>query len=189
MHNYVSRRTALGLLVGSAGAGLLAACGPTPAATTAPPTSAPATSRSSGRAYYCSHVGAGGCRCDQRPIPSHRPPTVASAPSPATPAPGAPTPQPKSGGTLHYGLASPLTSIWPTFAGTEGTQDIYDRLLTYDTNLQPVPALVESWELAARLQADQAQPAQGRDVPYRPRPHKQKTSNGTSLRIAQGSEA
>ena len=55
--------------------------------------------------------------------------------------------QPKSGGTLRYGLASPLTSIWPVFAGTEGTQDIYDKLMTYDTNLQPVPLLIESWDL------------------------------------------
>jgi peptide/nickel transport system substrate-binding protein len=57
--------------------------------------------------------------------------------------------QPKSGGTLRYGLASPLTSIWPVFAGTEGTQDIYDKLMTYDSNLQPVPLLIEGWDLAS----------------------------------------
>jgi peptide/nickel transport system substrate-binding protein len=72
------------------------------------------------------------------------PPSAAGATTPA--ATGA---QPKSGGTLRYGLASPLTSIWPMFSGTEGTQDTYDKLMTYDTNLQPVPLLVESWDLAS----------------------------------------
>ena len=62
---------------------------------------------------------------------------------------GSSTPQPKSGGTLRYGIASALTSIWPTFAGTDGTQDLYDKLLTYDANLEPVPGLVESWDLAS----------------------------------------
>ena len=147
MHNYVSRRTALGLLIGSAGAGLLAACGPTPAATTTPPTSAPATSAPAA-APTAASTSAPAAAAVTKPNPV-APPTDVARTSAGNSAPGAPTPQPKSGGTLHYGLASPLTSIWPTFAGTEGTQDMYDRLLTYDTNLQPVPGLVESWEVAA----------------------------------------
>src|SRR5262245_47727448 len=73
-------------------------------------------------------------------------PDLLSAPAAATPSS---TAQPKSGGTLRYGLASPLTSIWPVFAGTEGTQDMYDKLLTYDANLQPVPLLIETWDLAS----------------------------------------
>jgi peptide/nickel transport system substrate-binding protein len=132
--NQLSRRAVLGLLVGGAGASLLAACGPAPA--TPGPTSAPnpppvvATS------------------APQAAAPTSAPAQPPTATVVTVPNAAAPTPQPKSGGTLHYGLASPLTSIWPTFSGTEGTQDIYDRLLTYDTNLQPVAALVESWDLA-----------------------------------------
>src|SRR4029453_18624731 len=60
---------------------------------------------------------------------------------PAAPGATATSGQPKSGGTLRYGLASPLNSIWPVFAGTEGTQEMYDKLMTYDMNLQPVPLL------------------------------------------------
>jgi peptide/nickel transport system substrate-binding protein len=112
--------------MGGAGAGLLAACGQAPAATPpAPAATQPAATQ-----------------------PAATQPAVVNTPNPLAPT-GAPTQQPKSGGTLHYGLASPLTSIWPTFSGTEGTQDLYDRLLTYDTNLQPVPALVEGWDVAS----------------------------------------
>jgi hypothetical protein len=98
--------------------------------------------------------------------------TKPAAPAgPTTAAAATGSTQPKSGGTLRYGLASPLTSIWPVFAGTEGTQDIYDKLMTYDTNLQPVPQLIESWDLASDLQADQAEPAQGGAVSQRSRVH------------------
>jgi peptide/nickel transport system substrate-binding protein len=130
----LSRRALLVLLVGGAGAGLLAACGPTPVATgpTAAPTPAPAQPAAAAVVTT--------------PNPVAPPSSATSTTGGAT---AALTPQPKSGGTLHYGLASPLTSIWPTFSGTEGTQDIYDRLLTYDSNLQPVPALVESWDVAS----------------------------------------
>jgi len=81
---------------------------------------------------------------------SNNPPATAVVTKPDVPAAGTPaatSAQPRSGGTLRYGLASPLTSIWPVYAGTEGTQDIYDKLLTYDNNLQPVPLLIESWDL------------------------------------------
>ena len=134
----------LGLLMGGAGAGLLAACGPTPAAT-ATPRRLRQRRRASGRPTQLPRPG--GSRCDRAQASrTHRRVSHVRAPDSSD---GAATPQPKSGGTLHYGLASPLTSIWPTFSGTEGTQDIYDSLLTYDTNLQPVPALVESWDWRA----------------------------------------
>src|SRR5438067_1582708 len=56
-------------------------------------------------------------------------PNAPSGPASGTAAAG--SVQPKTGGTLRYGLASPLTSIWPVFAGTEGTQDMYDKLMIY----------------------------------------------------------
>ncbi len=149
MDRAVSRRAVLGLLVGGAGAGLLAACGPTPAAsgpTVAPnpPTTAPNPPTAAANPQAAAQAPTAAVVTTPNPVV----PAAGATSAPAA-AGGTPTPQPKSGGTLHYGLASPLTSIWPTFSGTEGTQDIYDRLLTYDTNLQPVAALVESWDLAS----------------------------------------
>jgi peptide/nickel transport system substrate-binding protein len=109
----LTRRAALQLVVASAGATVLVACGVGQSGTDAVVTK----------------------------------PVAPSGPTPAGAAAATGSTQPKSGGTLRYGLASPLTSIWPVFAGTEGTQDIYDKLMTYDTNLQPVPLLIESWDL------------------------------------------
>ena len=146
MGRQLSRRALLGLVVGSAAAGLLGACGPTPVATN--PTTAAPNQATAGAVAAPTSAPAQAATAAVVTTPNPvAPPT--SATSTTTAAPGAPTPPPKSGGTLHYGLASPLTSIWPTFSGTEGTQDIYDRLLTYDGNLQPVPALVESWDVAS----------------------------------------
>ena len=45
---------------------------------------------------------------------------------------------------------------------------IYDTLTAYDDKLKPQPMLAESWDQSAD-QADQAEPAQGRPVPHRPR--------------------
>jgi peptide/nickel transport system substrate-binding protein len=120
MERTLTRRTALRLVAASAGAGVLAACAPQ--APTSPPAAPVATTVSGGALSATPAAGAG------------------AAP--------AQTVQPKSGRILRYGLSSPLTSIWPVFAGTEGTQDMYDRFMTYDTNLQPVPLLIESWDLA-----------------------------------------
>ncbi|MBV9582581.1 MAG: ABC transporter substrate-binding protein [Chloroflexi bacterium] len=143
MHRVLSRRAALGLVIGATGAGVLAACGLAPAGTSPTnvanppaPTSPPTAASTADTASTENTVSAANTA-----NPSNTPNSAAVA--------SAPTRQPKSGGTLRYGLASPLTSLWPTFSGTEGTQDIYDRLLTYDDNLQPVPALIESWELAS----------------------------------------
>ncbi len=60
-------------------------------------------------------------------------------------------PQPKSGGTMRRGIAGDIVSIWPSFGGTgtiEVTMGVYDRLFTYDSKLQPVGQLVETWDQA-----------------------------------------
>lgn len=120
MSTRLSRRSALRLVLTAGGAALLAACSPVAPAATSPSTSS-------------------------TNAPGISKPNAPSAANTNTTSGG----QPKSGGTLRYGLASPLTSIWPVYAGTEGTQDMYDKLLTYDGNLQPVPQLIESWDLSS----------------------------------------
>jgi peptide/nickel transport system substrate-binding protein len=146
MVSRLSRRALLGLLVVGAGAGLLASCGPLPVGTspTAAAPNQPSAAATAAATSVRAQPAAATVVTTRNPVAP-----LSSATSTTGAAPPAHTPPPKSGGTLHYGLASPLTSIWPTFSGTEGTQDMYDRLLTYDSNLQPVPALVESWDVAS----------------------------------------
>jgi peptide/nickel transport system substrate-binding protein len=61
---------------------------------------------------------------------------------------------PKAGGVLRCGLGGDITSIWPVFGGTsswEATEGMYDWLLSYDSNLKPMPGLIESWEQSSDL--------------------------------------
>src|SRR5262245_12123138 len=118
----VSRRDVLRLLATATGATLLAACTAQAPAPAKPTTSAAAT---------------GPQVAERTPLPA----AVVSTPV-------ASTPIPKSGGILRRGIAGGIVTIWPSFGANsiDTTGAMYDRLLTYDTNLQPVPQLIESWE-------------------------------------------
>jgi peptide/nickel transport system substrate-binding protein len=107
----------------SAGAGLLAACGPiTPAAS---PTAGPSTTA---------------------PAPASGPTLSVSQP---TPAPAA-APQPKRGGTLRVGQVGDAARLDGQLVTTvDATWMPYDRLTAYDANLKPQPMLAESWEFSS----------------------------------------
>jgi peptide/nickel transport system substrate-binding protein len=83
---------------------------------------------------------------------------VTPAPAVSTSAPGkatsaAPTSAtPKTGGTLRYGISAEIVTLGFNQSNDfEILQGMYDPLLTYDSNLQPVPHLVESWEQSSDL--------------------------------------
>lgn len=137
----LSRRAALGFILSSASAALLAACGgaATPAAPAQAPTSAPAAASK---------------------------PTSAAAAPPTQPAPAAvatvtsatPTPlassatQVKTGGTLRVGIVGDITSLdpfqWsPNNSNTVG--QVHDQLISFDEKFNPQPRLAESWELSS----------------------------------------
>ena len=112
-------------------------------------------------------------------------PTTAPAPAGTTAAPqaarrrkargraaAAPAGQPKRGGNLRIGVAGDVARLdGQLYSSINTTWIAFDRLTPYDDKLKPQPMLAESWDAQQRLQADQAQPAQGRPVPHRPRVH------------------
>jgi peptide/nickel transport system substrate-binding protein len=118
----LSRRTALGLLVGAVGTTLVAACSPpAPAAPVAP--TAPAA------------TGAGGT------------PAAGAAASATQPAK-----QIKTGGKLRWGQAGDLITIdavmWsPVTNNTLG--QINEMLIDYDDDLRIMPRLAESWDVSS----------------------------------------
>jgi peptide/nickel transport system substrate-binding protein len=118
----IDRRGALRLLVSGAGLALLAACGPAPQP---PPVSTPAP-------------------------PSASPTEPSVQPTPA----GGPAAQPKSGGTLRLGMVGDVSTLDghnTTPNQFDTTWSVFDRLISYDTRLQPRPELAESWELSPDL--------------------------------------
>ena len=123
----MTRRGTLRLLILGTGLGMLEACGPiAPSSTATTATTAAAPTLSS--------------------VP--KPTSVAAAPvgSAATPAA-----QPKTGGTLRFGLSGDLTSLDPHVivpGGFDTLWQVYDRLTAYDDKLQPQPMLAESWDIS-----------------------------------------
>jgi len=80
----------------------------------------------------------------------------ATSTSATVPASTAATPReaasPKAGGTLRYGIAAEIVTLGFNQSNDfEVLQGMYDPLLTYDENLQPVPHLAESWEQSSDL--------------------------------------
>lgn len=137
--DHLSRRAASQVLLAGAGASLLAACGvgaapqrtePTQttaakpaAATAAPPTSAPTAAPT-------------------------QPLVAVSTPTPPPAAAG----QPKSGGTLRIGVPTDIVTLDPVVRGGapyESTWLTFDRLVTYDDKLEPLPMLAESWDVSS----------------------------------------
>src|SRR5579859_96801 len=118
---HLTRRRTLQLLVSGAGLGLLVACGPAEPVPNA--TTAPG-------------------------------PAPTSAAQPATAVVTGPTAsgtQPKSGGTLRFGLSGDLTTLDPHViipGGFDTLWQVYDRLTAYDDRLQPRPMLAESWDIS-----------------------------------------
>ena len=54
------------------------------------------------------------------------------------------------------------------------TWSVFDRLISYDSTLQPQPELAESWDLSSGPAPDQAQPAQGRAMALGSRVHQRR---------------
>jgi Bacterial extracellular solute-binding proteins, family 5 Middle len=58
----------------------------------------------------------------------------------------------KSGGTLRLGMSGDVSTLDghnTTPAQYDTTWSVFDRLIAYDTSLQPQPQLAESWDLSA----------------------------------------
>jgi ABC-type transport system substrate-binding protein len=131
----LSRRAVLGALAAAAGSIVLAACGSAaPTAGSSPASSPPAASSPAAASPAASAVPAGASVA------------VASASAAAQPSAGAP----KRGGTLRHGVANDITTLDGIQRGGnpyESVWLIYDRLVTYDDKLKPLPMLAESWDL------------------------------------------
>ena len=160
----LNRRAALRLLISGAGLTVLAACGvaapPAPTAV-APPTAAPAAAPTSPPPPPPATAA-------PKPVATVTVASAAAAAPAATPA-GA---QPKKGGTLRVGVPTDITTLDPVVRGGapyESTWLTYDRLVTYDDKLKPLPMLAESWDVNPGLHAGQAQPSQERHLAHRPR--------------------
>jgi peptide/nickel transport system substrate-binding protein len=140
-----SRRAALQLFLAGTGVSVLAACGvgtapSQPVATSAaaaPPTAAAKPAATTAPAAPTS-----------APTAAAAQPTVAvSTPTPAAAAAG----QPKPGGTLRIGVPTDIVTLDPVVRGGapyESTWLTFDRLVTYDDKLKPLPMLAESWDVS-----------------------------------------
>src|SRR5690242_1303242 len=120
----MTRRGTLRLLILGAGLGMLEACGPTAPSSTATSAAAPT------------------------PANGPKPTSVVAAPAGSAATPAA---QPKTGGTLRFGLSGDLTSLDPHVivpGGFDTLWQVYDRLTAYDDKLQPQPMLAESWDIS-----------------------------------------
>jgi peptide/nickel transport system substrate-binding protein len=120
----MNRRTLVKLIVGGAGASVLAACGvASQAPATPPPAAAPTTAPA---------------------------PAATAGSSAATPQAAAAT-TPKSGGTLKQAVALEVVSLDPMLkVGNDFAWiGVYDRLSVYDDQLKPQPMLAESWEMSS----------------------------------------
>jgi peptide/nickel transport system substrate-binding protein len=143
-----SRRAALRLVLSTASAALLAACGgaATPAqisAPTSPPAAKPTAAAASG----------GGAAPAATTAPTQPAPAAVPTITSITPTPVASNAsQVKTGGTLRVGIVGDITGldpfVWsPNNSNTVG--QVHDQLITYDTKFTPQPRLAESWEVSS----------------------------------------
>lgn len=132
------RRAALALLIGTASAGLMAACSaPAPAQPTSPPAPAPATPKPAAAAPT------------SPPATAAAQPAATVAPLAAQPTTGAQA-QPRSGGTLRAALQTDLPNVDPHYNAPSAYDALwvaFDRLIYMDEKLQPQPMLAESWDV------------------------------------------
>ncbi|HEX8969420.1 MAG TPA: ABC transporter substrate-binding protein [Chloroflexota bacterium] len=134
----LSRRSALRLFASGAGLTVLAACG---VGSPAAPTSAPATAPPA-------PTTAAAPAAKPAPTVASQPTVAVSAPTPTAPPASA---QPKTGGTLRVGVPTDIVTLDPVVRGGapyESTWLTFDRLVTYDEKLTPLPMLAESWDLS-----------------------------------------
>jgi peptide/nickel transport system substrate-binding protein len=140
--DHLSRRAAIQLFLAGAGMSVLAACGVSSAPPQAAPTSPPAPPPAAAATPTAATAAAAA------PATAAPQPTLAvSTPVPATAAAG----QPKSGGTLRVGVPTDIVTLDPVVRGGapyESTWLTFDRLLTYDDKLKPLPMLAESWDVS-----------------------------------------
>ena len=117
----LSRRSAIGLLIGGGTAALLAACtAPTPNATTPAPSSTQSASK---------------------PAAPPAASTSQTAPKPVA--------QPKSGGTLRVGVLGDLQALDAhVTTGLDSTRRVWDIVTALDEKLDVIPVLAESLELS-----------------------------------------
>jgi peptide/nickel transport system substrate-binding protein len=145
----LERRGALRLLLSATGVALLAACTgapppatPVPAPTTPPaaaPTAAPTSPPPAPTAAATSRVAAA-------PATQVVQPTAAAAANA--------TGQPRIDGSLRLGMVGDVSTLDghnTTPNQFDTTWSVFDRLISYDTNLQPQPALAETWDLSSDL--------------------------------------
>jgi len=145
----LNRRRAITLLLSGAGVSVLAACGVGTAPSQPAPTAAPAAPAAPTPTAAAAAKPAATTAPASAPTAAAAQPTVAvSAP---TPAPAAGGGQPKSGGTLRVGVPTDIVTLDPVVRGGapyESTWLTFDRLITYDDKLKPLPMLAESWDVS-----------------------------------------
>src|ERR1700724_4417207 len=121
----MTRRHAVRLLALGAGAGVVAGCsGTAQAPRAATPVAVSAT-----------------------PVAVSATPAAVSATPAAAAKPAAG--QPKTGGTLKVGVPNDIVTLDGLVRGGAPHESIwlvYDRLITYDDNVKPLPMLAESWD-------------------------------------------
>jgi ABC-type transport system substrate-binding protein len=140
----IDRRTALRVLFAGAAIALQAACTAAPAAPTPPPTAAPVPTAATGLTTAPVKPTGASAQPTTPPPPTV---TVAAAPKPTAA-------QPKSGGTLRLGMVGDVSTLDghnTTPNQFDTTWSVFDRLISYDTRLQPQPELAESWDLSSDL--------------------------------------
>ena len=171
-----SRRAAIQLFLAGTGVSVLAACGVGSAPPAGRDSRPGATNGCTGQAQRPRR------RRPPQPLqqpPPRSPPVAVSTPTPAAAAAG----QPKSGGTLRVGVPTDIVTLDPVVRGGapyESTWLTFDRLVTYDDKLKPLPMLAESWDVApttSRSSSTCARASPGTPAASSPAT----TSNGTSF--------
>ncbi len=131
----VSRRSALRLLVSTAGLSVLAACTGTnvaqPAPAAAPTAAKPAATTPPSVAATASATSAAA-------KPGVQPTSVPQA-------------QGRAGGTLRHATTADVATLDPYLVTTNGMETswlVFDRLTAFDASLKPQPMLAESWDFS-----------------------------------------
>ncbi|MBV8083367.1 MAG: ABC transporter substrate-binding protein, partial [Chloroflexi bacterium] len=139
------------VMLGSAAATILAACGGSAAPASAPPSSAAPASSAAAAASAKPATSAAASAPASAAAPASSAAAAASA-NPAASAAASAAANIKTGGTLKIGQVGDIITTdgfqWsPVQNNTIG--QVFDVLTLLDDNLQPVPRLAESWDLSA----------------------------------------
>src|SRR4051794_18712106 len=141
MDEFVSRRSTLRLLALGLGGIMVAACGPaTPSSPTPSAPAPPAPTPGSAAVATVSSASA---------------PTPGNAAAAAMTSVSAPQPNgaaPKAGGTIRTGQVGDIANLDGHYANQLSATTVqlaYEKLVAYDTKLQPQPVLAESWDISA----------------------------------------